>query len=317
MDRKERILKCFNAQDELSVRNKKYQNFTEDMFNFLLKMDIGSGDSTQYPAKAYKKRIECAIVVKENGYVAGLEEVLHILNLYKIAVITEFIDGDKIVIGDILLKMQGESGQILKLERTILNILQRLCGIATMTSQYKERINKDDCYVIGTRKTLWGFWDKRAVQSGKGLSHRLNLEDAAMLKENHLNILKTTCNENYILQGLDNIKKNNPYLRFIEVEVTNKTEFWKVAYNLSKLRTNIPKVIMLDHFTIYQIKSLINEMELKGLYDEILLEASGNITLDNISNFAKSGVDVISSGALTHSAKGLDLSLLFDYKKKY
>ena len=314
MDRKEKILQCFDASDELLVNNKKYEDFTLKLFDFLLEMDMGKGDATQFPARLYRKKIECVIVSKEAGVIAGLSEIELILKTHHVKMLTDFSDGDKIKCGNILIKLYGKAGDILALERTILNILQRLCGIATMTAKYKEKIKRDDCFVIGTRKTIWGFWDKRAVQCGGGLSHRLNLEDAAMLKENHLNILKTSNEKDKFLFGLKEIITNNPNLRFIEVEVTNEEEFWKVAYSFSKLITNIPKVIMFDHFTIFQIKKLIYELDTKGLYDDILLETSGNITLNSIEDFAKSGVDVISSGALTHSVTGLDLSLLFDYK---
>lgn len=310
MTRLEKILECFDAKHELTIDNPKYKNFTEELFEFLLESDLGNGDASQFPPSAYQKTIECAIVVKENGIAAGLEEIEHLLNKYKVKMITDFQDGSKIKIGQILMKIQGESGRILALERTILNILQRLCGIATMTAKYMEQITRKECFAIGTRKTLLGFWDKKAVQCGGGLSHRLNLEDAAMLKENHLNVLAPE-----ILDGLENIIRQNNNLRFIEIEVTNEKEFWIMARHLCNVKFDIPKVIMFDHFTIGQIKKIIAEMQLKGIYDEILLEASGNIDLKSIGKFAQSGVDVISSGALTHSVEGLDLSLLFNYKK--
>jgi len=314
MARKEKILSCFDATEELKLGNQFYQDFTVRLFDFLLESDLGGGDASQFPPKAYHEQIECAIVVKENGIAAGLEEIQFLLQRHNIKSLTTIKDGDKINIGDVLMKIRGEAGDILSLERTILNILQRLCGIATMTSNYKARISSDECYVIGTRKTLFGFWDKKAVQCGGGLSHRLNLEDAAMLKENHLDILNKTGCDDCLDKGLQEIVKNNQTLRFVEVEVTSEEEFWKIAYALMRVQKNVHKVIMFDHFTIHQIKKIINEMQIKGIYDDILLEASGNITLESIGDFAESGVDVISSGALTHSVTGLDLSLLFDYK---
>jgi len=311
MTRREKILKCFDAKDELTINNPKYKDFTKRLFDFILEADLGEGDASQFPPKAYQKKVECVIIVKENGYVAGLEEIVFLLSQYKIKSLTEFKDGDRIKIGDVLLKIQGESGKILALERTILNILQRMCGIATMTAKFMGRIKRDDCFAIGTRKTLLGFWDKKAVQCGGGLSHRLNLEDAAMLKENHLNVLGSD-----VVDGIENIIRRNQNLRFIEIEVTNEDEFWVMARHLCNVKFDIPKVIMFDHFTIAQIKKIIGEMQIKGIYDEIFLEASGNIELNSIEEYAKSGVDVMSSGALTHSVKGLDLSLLFNYKNK-
>ncbi len=300
--------------NELRLQNEFYQDFTLRLFDFLIESDLGQGDASQFPVKAYKEQVECAIVVKENGIAAGLEEIQFLLKKHGIKSLTTIKDGDKIKTGDVLMKIRGESGDVLSLERTILNILQRLCGIATMTADYNSRIRQEGCFVSGTRKTLFGFWDKKAVQCGGGLSHRLNLEDAAMLKENHLDILNKTGCDDCLDKGLEEVVKNNENLRFIEVEVTDEEQFWKVAYALVRLQYDVNKVIMFDHFTIHQIKKIINEMQIKGIYDNILLEASGNITLESIADFARSGVDVVSSGALTHSVTGLDLSLLFDYK---
>lgn len=311
MERRGKILKCFDAQNELSVENEKYRDFTLRLFNFLLESDLGDGDASQFPSEAYKEKIECTVVVKEQGVVAGLDEVRYILKQFGIKTTTDFKDGDKAGIGKILLKLNGEAGRILALERTVLNILQRLCGIATMTAKYTARVNRENCFVIGTRKTLFGLWDKRAVRCGGGLSHRLNLEDAAMLKENHLNILKKYDRLDDLHEALEAVVQSNKSLRFIEVEVTNEEEFWQVLRQLLRIKEDIYKVIMFDHFTIHQIKTIINELQLKGIHDDILLEASGNIDLNSVSDFAQSGVDVISSGALTHSVKGLDLSLLF------
>ncbi|MFP4547101.1 MAG: carboxylating nicotinate-nucleotide diphosphorylase [Fidelibacterota bacterium] len=313
MDRNEKILTCFDTTDELTITNEFYQDFTKRLFSFLIESDLGVGDASQFPAKAYQQRVECAIIVKENGVAAGLEEIQFLLKKHGIESVTETKDGDNIKLGDVLMKIRGEAGRILALERTILNILQRLCGIATMTANYRSRIKRDNCYVIGTRKTLFGYWDKKAVQCGGGLSHRLNLEDAAMLKENHLDILDKTGCDDCLDKGLEEVVKNNEKLRFVEVEVTDEKQFWKVAYSLVRLQYDVNKVIMFDHFTIHQIKKIINEMQIKGIYDDILLEASGNIDLESIGAFAESGVDVVSSGALTHSVTGLDLSLLFDY----
>ncbi|MBN2279362.1 MAG: carboxylating nicotinate-nucleotide diphosphorylase [Candidatus Marinimicrobia bacterium] len=314
MSRKEKILNCFNARDELSIDNARYQDFTRRLFNFLLEEDLGKGDVSQYPPAAFGKKIECAIIVKEEGVVAGLEEIIFLLGQYRVKVLTDFLDGDIIKIGDVLLKLQGEAGKILALERTVLNILQRFCGIATMTARYQSRIGRQDCFIIGTRKTLFGFWDKKAVQSGGGLTHRLNLEDAVMLKENHLDLLKK--NGVSIFETLENIIRKNKGLRFIEIEVTYEQEFWEMARNLEKVKFDVPKVLMFDHFTVHQIRNLIEEMQKRGIYDDLLLEASGDITLETVSSYAEAGIDVISSGALTHSVKGLDLTLLFNYQNK-
>ncbi len=312
MNRELMIRNCFDAKSELSISNEKYIKFTKELFNFLLKMDIEDGDSSQHPLEYYKKVISCSIIVKEKGIAAGLDEISFLLKEEGLGLHTNFKDGDEINIGDELYLIRGEAGKILSIERTVLNILQRLCGIASLTKKYTEKIKRSDCFVMGTRKTLWGYWDKQAVRCGGGLSHRLNLADAAMLKENHLSLLKSSNKENLLEFGLSEIIKNSPNLRFVEVEVTSIEEFWYVVKNLVELEKNIPGVIMFDHFKPEQIKSLIRELKQKGLYDKILLEASGNITLKTIYEYSKSGIDVVSSGALTHSAPGLDLSLIFN-----
>ncbi len=312
MNRELMIRNCFDAKSELSISNEKYIKFTKELFNFLLKMDIEDGDSSQHPLEYYKKVISCSIIVKEKGIAAGLDEISFLLKEEGLGLHTNFKDGDEINIGDELYLIRGEAGKILSIERTVLNILQRLCGIASLTKKYTEKIKRSDCFVMGTRKTLWGYWDKQAVRCGGGLSHRLNLADAAMLKENHLSLLKSSNKENLLEFGLSEIIKNSQNLRFVEVEVTSIEEFWYVVKNLVELEKNIPGVIMFDHFKPEQIKSLIRELKQKGLYDKILLEASGNITLKTIYEYSKSGVDVVSSGALTHSAPGLDLSLIFN-----
>lgn len=310
MNRKEKIIQCFDNRTEISLKNQEYVDFVEQTFKNSLNNDIKSGDASQLPRKLYQYETRANIIAKQTGIIGGLEEIVHILKSFELNIETFFEDGERIDNNEIMLTISGKISQLLKLERTILNFLQRLCGIATKTKKFADQINHTDCFVIGTRKTIWGMWDKKAVQCGNGLSHRIGLYDAAMLKENHLKILKQENGFQAIKSSIENIiETKNP--RFIEVEVTSLREFSKISELLAGIDDKTPKVIMFDHFSPTKIKGCLEEAQENKQYDKIFFEASGNITLDNIRDYAEAGVDVISSGALTHSVKSLDLSMLF------
>jgi nicotinate-nucleotide pyrophosphorylase (carboxylating) len=154
--------------------------------------------------------------------------------------------------------------------------------------------------------------DKRAIQCGGGLTHRLGLHDAAMLKENHLAILRKSKNPDSLKLAVTEMISAYPYLRFIEIEVTNTDEYREMLGYMKNITAPFPFVIMFDHFAPEQIPALIVEAKAKKLYNHILFEASGNISIETIRDYAESGVDVISIGALTHSVTSADFSLLFD-----
>lgn len=310
--RKKSIKKCFDARSELEIKNKNYRDFIIGFFNYFLDLDLEAGDASQFPPQIYQTETSAIIKAKESGIIAGLDEIGIILESKKILFESYFRNGDTVNSGDVMLRISGKASTLLALERTILNVLQRLCGIATITAKYSDKIKSESCFVVGTRKTLWSKLDKRAVQCGGGLTHRLNLADAAMLKENHLSALKKSNHKSPILEGIREIIANQPNLRFIEVEVTSEEEFWQIVKIYNALETRTFKVIMFDHFTPENISKLIADLKQKGYYDNILFEASGNITLETISDYADCGVDVISSGALTHSVTGLDLTMLID-----
>lgn len=310
MDRIKRIKDCFNVTEEISMENPVYVTHIEDIFKHALIQDLGEGDASQIPADLYKKQIKADIIARNHGIVAGLEEIIHILNSYGLKTEKQYKDGDRIDNHELLITIYGQISQILSLERTILNFLQRLCGIATQTKEMVNKIAHTNSFVLATRKTIWGAWDKKAVQCGNGLSHRLGLYDAAMLKENHLKILKESNGFQAIQNSLKKIiQEKQP--RFIEVEVSNMREFRKITEVLINIEHPTPKVIMFDHFSPIKIKIAISEAKEKDFYDNLFFEASGNINIYNIKDYAESGVDVISSGELTHSVKSLDLSMLF------
>lgn len=310
MTRREKVKKCFDNMEQIGLHNQDYTKFIEDTFQHSLDHDIQNGDISQVPEQLYKKETSAEIIARTRGIVAGLDEIIYILQRNGFEVETGYQDGERIDIHEILLTVSGQTRQILRMERTILNFIQRLCGIATRTKKYAEKIKHTDSFVIGTRKTMWGMWDKRAVQCGGGLTHRLGLYDAAMLKENHLKILKQENGYQAIRESIKSIiEEKNP--RFVEIEVTNLQEFKNIAEIFVSINSDTPKVIMFDHFPPVKIKTALARAQSNNFYDKIFFEASGNINIDNIADYAETGVDVISSGALTHSVKSLDLSMLF------
>lgn len=310
MDRLDLVKNCFDSEKFLSLENPYYRDFITDLFNFLLNNDLKGSDISQYPHNIYEKECNAKIIAKSHGISACLDEIIFLLKLKEVEAKTPFQNGVEIEPNETFLSLSGKAANILSAERTILNFIQRLSGIATLTKKYIDTIGKRDCFVAGTRKTFWGYLDKKAVQCGGGVSHRLNLNDAAMLKDNHLTIIKKSLHEKGLQVAINEIAKSKNSLRFIEVEVKNEREFEEVVGIFTSLENNLPKAIMFDHFTPKLINKMINKVKSNNQYEKIFFEASGDINLNNINQYAKSGVDIISVGALTHSAKSCDFTLL-------
>ncbi len=233
---------------------------------------------------------------KSNGVWCGADlfrQVFHTLDA-KLNVQLSALDGKHFKAGDILADMHGSLGAILKGERTALNFAGHLCGIATLTRQFVDRIAHTHTRILDTRKTLPGYraLEKMAVHCGGGLNHRMGLHDAVLVKENHIAGFKGTLSE---LVQMYRIKR--PDLT-IEVEVETLAQ-------LQELIPGQPNRVLLDHFSLEDMRSAVALCRLAG----IQVEASGNMTLDRIAAVAETGVDFISVGALTHSAPVSDLSL--------
>jgi nicotinate-nucleotide pyrophosphorylase (carboxylating) len=206
-------------------------------------------------------------------------------------------DGNEVQPGSILAEVFGKAGTILRGERTALNFLQHMSGISTETSKYVNAIKDYKALVLDTRKTIPGFrmLDKYAVKMGGGENHRLNLADGILIKDNHIAILKDS---NMNLSDIVNISRQHTI-------TPNKTEI--EVTNLSQLEDALlgnPDIILLDNMSIEDMRKSV-----KRVNGKLLLEASGNVTLENIASIAETGVDLISVGALTHSSKALDISL--------
>lgn len=240
-------------------------------------------------------KVQAEVITNENGVVAGLAEATQIFEYFDVFATTDFIDGDLIKENKVIFTLEGGARSILRAERLALNFLGRMCGIATLTRMYVERAG--GTRIACTRKNTPGFrkFEKKAVIAGGGDPHRFNLSDAVMIKDNHIAVVGLD-------KAVNEAKKAASFTQKIEVEVENVESAIKVA----KMGVDI---IMLDNMSPDEIEKAIKILKEKGLRDNLLLEASGGITLKNIVKYAKSGVDVISVGALTHSSNWLDISL--------
>lgn len=264
-----------------------------------LKEDIGAGDFSTISCVPKDAKGSAHLVVKENGVLAGIEVAKRIYELYDPSLIFEIFkkDGDLIKKGDFAFRVEGSSQSILTTERLVLNCLQRMSGIATLTAKIKKEIEGCNSIILDTRKTTPGirFLEKWAVKIGGGENHRFGLYDMIMLKDNHIDYAGG------ISAAIENTKRflasSNKTLK-IEIEVRNTKELEEV------LRVGGVDRIMLDNFSPENLKEA-----LKIIPKEFETEASGGITLENIRAYAETNVKFISLGALTHSVKSLDLSL--------
>ncbi len=291
------ILDFWNRSRQLTVSNKEYSNFANKLLSALLKEDTGKGDITTNTLIKGNNEISAEITAKEDGILAGVEEFRLLNKDLKITSLKK--DGDGIKKGDLLVKLKGDAKKILERERFSLNMLQRMSGIATITDNLVRKIN-NQVKIAATRKTLWGDIDKKAVSIGGGLTHRLNLSDCILIKDNHLKIL------HYDIKKALTMAKNKS--KYIEIEVENKKQAIAAAKTIKELDSNSLFAIMLDNMSPKEIKETIKQLKAQHLYGNILFEASGNITNDNIKQYLECGADVISSGFITNSAKALNIS---------
>lgn len=282
-----------------------YINFHKKHFNFkkfiseALAEDIGDGDHTSLSTVASTQKGKMQLLVKENGIIAGVDAAIEILKIIdkKIKVSTLIKDGAKVKKGDIVFFLEGSVRSLLKAERLVLNVMQRMSGIATKTNHLQSLCAKNSTKVIDTRKTTPGFrfFEKWAVVIGGGANHRYGLFDMILIKDNHIDF------SGGIINAIDNannyLKKNNKKLP-IEVETRDLKDVETVLKHGKISR------IMLDNFTPKQTQKAV-----KLINRRLEIESSGGITEKNIALYAKSGVDFISIGALTHHVKSLDLSL--------
>ncbi|MDI6752649.1 MAG: carboxylating nicotinate-nucleotide diphosphorylase [bacterium] len=275
----------------------KYKLNNEDytIIRMALTEDVGKGDITSTSIIPEGYSVDSEIIAKEDGILAGIEiaEAVFLEQGYNLSVKRLKEDGEALISGDRVLSIQGEARQILSAERTALNFLQRLSGIATLTKRFVNVV-AGRCKIYDTRKTTPALrrMEKYSVQAGGGYNHRFGLFDEILIKENHIAIA------NGIEEAVRRIRKLYPK-RFIEVETENLEEV-KTAISCRISR------IMLDNFSLSEMEKAIT---LIRRAKNIQIEVSGNITLSNIGEIASLSPDIISCGKLTHSATSLDFSL--------
>ena len=268
-------------------------------------------DGIIVPIQSNSEIVSANIISKEDGIFVGKEIINHLCNYWtpNLEFKWNFSEGDIISSGDILVDIKGDKNQLLKIERPILNIIGRLSGIGTTTSNW---INKCQIPIASTRKTTWGLLDKWAVHMGGALTHRLDRNDALMLKENDLAAQYPEVSSiERIRYALENINIKN-IGAFVIVEVRNHEEANMAAKTWNKLQNKQPLTIMLDNIDVEECDKIIDTISNLQLECKIYFEASGGITLENLKDWNESLVDVISTSSIHRGTRPLDISLLFE-----
>jgi len=273
--------------------------------------DIRDGDHTSLSCIPPTQMGCQQLIIKDTGVLAGVEVAKEIINYFdpECRVEQYLQDGAHVKPGDVAFKVYGKELSLLQIERTMLNIMQRMSGVATTAHKYQALIEDTGCHVLDTRKTTPGlrYLEKEAVLLGGGMNHRIGLFDMILLKDNHVDFAGGITNA--LTRAREYCKAKNKPLK-IEIEVRNFDEINEA------LATNIPDRIMLDNFTPEKTREAVElirawekansqEPTAKG---HIEIESSGGITIDTIRSYAEQGVDFVSVGALTHSYKSLDMS---------
>jgi nicotinate-nucleotide pyrophosphorylase (carboxylating) len=289
-----------NAASELTCKNRVYREAMELYIWGAYLQDLNKDDiTTKYFVPKKRKKVIARIILNENGVLAGIEEAEWFLDHVGIDIIKSRKDGTKAKKGDVIMKIEGKAYLILAAERTLLNLLQRMSGVATATNRLASKIPKN-IKLLATRKTLWGIMDKKAVVIGGGGTHRLNLSDAVLIKDNHLALSMRLKKE------LKKVFKKTKRSRFVEIEFDNIKDADSFLEIFGILKTKGQKiVVMLDNFSLPDIKKIVPKLKKAGLYTEV----SGGINEKNIKKYCIKGVTAISSGAITGKADCLDISL--------
>ncbi len=270
-------------------------SYLRKLVDSFLKEDIGHGDITSEAIFSPTSIYVADFVAKQSFIVAGMESIAAQVFLFQNPDIEYSAKPDGMVAAkdDILLTIKGPVLDLLKAERVALNLVQKLCGIATLTTKYVEKVKSLPVRIVDTRKTTPGLraLEKYAVRVGGGFNHRFNLEDGAIIKDNHI------AAGGSIQKAVELVRKNIPHTVKIEVESESLEQVREC------LACNVD-IIMLDNMDVAMMREAVKIAKGKAL-----LEASGGVTLENVQEIAETGVDYISVGALTHSAPACDISM--------
>jgi nicotinate-nucleotide pyrophosphorylase (carboxylating) len=271
----------------------------EILIKSALKEDIGEGDHTTLACIPEDIKGKANLTVNGEGILAGVSVAEKVLKLIDPAIEFESIlnDGQKVKSGDVVFEITGSVHTILKSERLVLNIMQRMSGIATQTSTYVSRLKGLKTRILDTRKTTPGMrlLEKEAVKIGGGENHRMGLYDMILIKDNHIKFAGGI--DKAIIKTREYLKKTNKKIK-VEIEAGTIDDVKEI------LKVGMVNIIMLDNFSVKDTKEAVKLIS--GRYE---IETSGRITLENVRDYAECGVDYISVGELTHRFKSLDMSI--------
>src|SRR3989449_7249043 len=269
--------------------------------------DVGNGDITTDSLVDPTTRSIGHVICKERATVSGLAESIILLKLVGCEGKPKVRDGQEVPAGTVVLEVSGRGIDLLKVERTLLNLLSHMSGVATATAQLVNIVKTDGAStrIACTRKTLPGlrFFEKKAVELGGGDTHRLRLDDAVLIKDNHLEVAGS------ITESVRKAKTKVSFTKKIEIETTSPDQTVEAALAGAD-------IVLLDNMTPQDVKKSMNLLEAKKLRDNVLVEVSGGITKKNLASYLKTGVDVISVGWITHSADAIDMSMKLHRLKK-
>jgi len=279
----------------------------EDALRRFLDEDIGHGDITTDALVDPAAKATGHVICKERAIIAGLYESITLLKLLGCEGKSKVRDGQKVPAGTIILEVNGSGSALLKVERVLLNLLSHMSGVATATAELVNiaKKNGSSTRIACTRKTLPGlrYFEKRAVELGGGDTHRLRLDDAVLIKDNHLELAGS------ITESVRKAKAKASFTKKIEVEATSPDQ--AVEAGLAGA-----DIVLLDNMTPQEVKRSVDALETKKLRKHILVEVSGGITRENLASYVKTAVDVISVGSITNSARAIDMSLELHSVKK-
>jgi len=284
------------------------RSIVENAIRSFLAEDLGYGDITTNVLVDSERKGEGRVVCRENAVIAGIEEAVILLELVGCQGTAKTRDGGRVKAGTMILSARGPARALLGVERTLLNLLSHMSGVATSTADLVSIANKesrDKIRIACTRKTLPGlrYFEKRAVELGGGDTHRLRLDDAVLIKDNHLELAGS------VGACVRKAKERVSFTRKVEVEVTNPDQ----AVEAAEAGADI---VLLDNMTPKEVASSVSLLMSRGLRDRVLVETSGGIRRENLASYARTGVDVISVGAITHSAPAVDVSLEIHASRK-
>ncbi len=270
-------------------------DLVDQIIRLALFEDTGLGDITTQSILPHPQKGKGKIIAKQDCIVAGLSVARQVFHTVDPAMETllHFSDGDSIQKGDVIVSIDGDTRSMLVAERVALNFLQRLSGIATLTRQFVHTLNTSGVRLVDTRKTTpgWRKLEKDAVRAGGGFNHRFALYDGILIKDNHIAAAGS------IKKAVSMVRDRTPHLMKIEVEVSDLAQ-------VQQALDAGADVIMLDNMGLDAMAQAVNVIGKKAV-----VEASGNVSLDTLHAIAKTGVDIISCGALTHHAVSVDLSM--------